>query len=46
MHIDVELPEEIAQRLQEEWKDLARGALAAIADHGRARARRRGAGPR
>ena len=34
MHIDVELPEEIAKRLQAEWKDLSRGALEAIAVEG------------
>lgn len=34
MHIDVELPEEIAKRLQVEWKDLSRGALEAIAVEG------------
>jgi predicted HTH domain antitoxin len=34
MHIAVELPEEIAQRLQAQWKDLARGALEAIAAEG------------
>lgn len=34
MHIDVELPEEIAKRLQAEWKDLSRGAVEAIAVEG------------
>ena len=34
MHIDVELPEDIAKHLQDEWRDLSRGALEAIASEG------------
>ena len=34
MHIDVELPEDIAKHLQAEWRDLSRGALEAIASEG------------
>lgn len=34
MHIDVELPEDIAKHLQHEWRDLSRGALEAIASEG------------
>jgi len=31
MHVDVELPEEIAKRLQAAWRDLSRGTLEAVA---------------
>jgi predicted HTH domain antitoxin len=34
VHIDVELPEEIAERLKAEWRDLSRGAVEAIAVEG------------
>lgn len=34
MHIDVELPEETAERLKAEWRDLSRGAVEAIAVEG------------
>jgi hypothetical protein len=34
MHIAVELPEDIAKRLQDGWTDLSRGALEAIASEG------------
>ena len=34
VRIDVELPEDIANRLQAEWKDVARGTLEAIAVEG------------
>jgi predicted HTH domain antitoxin len=31
MQISIDLPEDIAKRLQDEWRDLGRGALEAIA---------------
>ena len=34
MHIALELPEDIARRLEDEWSDLSRGALEAIASEG------------
>ena len=34
MHIAIELPEDIAKRLQDEWRDLSRGALEAVASEG------------
>ena len=34
MHVDVELPEEIAKRLQAAWRDLSRGTLEAVAVEG------------
>lgn len=34
MHIAVELPEDIAKRLQDAWRDVSRGTLEAIAVEG------------
>ena len=34
MHIAVELPEDIAKRLQDAWPDLSRGTVEAIAAEG------------
>lgn len=34
MHVAVELPEDIAERLEAAWRDLARGTLEAIAVEG------------
>jgi predicted HTH domain antitoxin len=34
MHIAVELPEDIAKRLQDAWRDVSRGTIEAIAVEG------------
>ncbi len=34
MHVTVELPEDIAKRLQDGWSDLSRGTIEAIAVEG------------